>query len=116
MRHSLLLSFVCSVLMAGTAIAQTFDPRQHRTPLAGAPTSVMVLGVPHLSGLPETFDPANLSILLDRLQGWRPDRIVIEGLSGQQCDLLQRYKAQLPEVAATYCMDTSAAAAATGLD
>ncbi len=116
MRQFPLLFLVCSVLMAGAAFARTFDPRQHRAPLAGAPTSVMVLGVPHLSGLPETFDPANLALLLDRLQGWRPDRILIEGLSGQQCDMLQRHKAQLPDVATTYCMDTGPAAAASGLD
>jgi hypothetical protein len=116
MRHGLLLSFLCGAWLSGTANAQSFDPRQHRAPLAGAPTIVMVLGVPHISGLPAAFDPANLSLLLERLQGWHPDRILIEGLSGQQCDMLRRYKAQLPEVAETYCMDTSAAAAASGLD
>jgi hypothetical protein len=116
MRHGLLLSIVCAVLMTGAAFAQTFDPSQHRTPLAGEPTRIMVLGAPHLSELPPTFDPATLSLLLERLQGWHPDRIMIEGLSGQQCDMLRRYKAQLPDVAATYCMDTSPAAAAAGLD
>jgi hypothetical protein len=116
MRHSLLLSIVCTVLMTGAAFAQTFDPRQHRTPLAGDPTRVMVLGAPHLSELPPTFDPATLSLLLERLQGWHPDRIMIEGLSGQQCDMLRRHKAQLPDVAETYCMDTAPAAAAAGLD
>lgn len=116
MRHILLVSIVCTALMTGTASAQTFDPRRHRTPLAGEPTPIMVLGAPHLSELPPSFDPATLSLLLERLQGWHPDRILIEGLSGQQCDMLGRYKAQLPDVAETYCMDTSAAAAATGLD
>jgi Family of unknown function (DUF5694) len=116
MRHSLLLSLVCSALVAGAASAQAFDPRQHRAPIAGAPTTVMVLGSPHLSGLPESFDPATLSLLLDRLATWKPDRIVVEGISGQGCDMLRRYKAQIPEVAESYCMDPAAAQAAAGLD
>jgi hypothetical protein len=105
------------VCFATFAAAQpAFDPRDHRAPLAGLPTRVMVLGTPHLSGLPESFDPAHLSLLLDRLAGWKPNRIVVEGLSGQACDLLRRYKAQIPDAADTYCMDPAAAQAAAGLD
>lgn len=107
------LTLACA---AAAVAAPSFDPRQHRTPLAGAPTAVMVLGSPHLSGLPDSFDPRTLSLLLDRLAGWKPDRIIVEGISGQGCDMLRRYKAQNPDAAETYCMDPTAAQAAAGLD
>lgn len=103
-------------LAISAASAASFDPRQHRTPLAGQASEIMVLGSPHLSGLPKSFDPATLSLLIDRLASWKPDRIIVEGLSGQQCDMLRRYKAQIPNAAETYCMDPTAAAHASGLD
>lgn len=109
-------ALIAMLLLFGlSASANAFDPRQHRGPLAGPPTYVMVLGTPHLSGLPETFQPATLGLLLDRLAGWKPDRILIEGLSGQQCDMLRRYAAMNPDAADGYCTDPSAAAA-SGLD
>lgn len=117
MHHALFAALLCGIAAtASAATTPSFDPREHRAPLAGRPTEVMVLGSPHLSGLPKTFDPETLSLLIDRLASWKPDRIAIEGLSGQQCDLLRRYKAQIPDTAETYCMDPSAAAAASGLD
>lgn len=113
MTHALLAALlVCG--LAGPAAA--FDPRQHREPLAGQPTQVMVLGSPHLMSLPDSFDPATLSTLLDRLAAWKPDRIVVEGLSGQQCDMLRRYRVMPPEDIDSYCTDVSAAATASGLD
>lgn len=114
MRLALLAAAVAALVVP--AKAAQFDPRQLRTPLAGPPTPVMVLGSPHLSGLPPSFDPATLSLLLDRLATWKPDRIIVEGLSGQSCDMLRRYTAQIPDAAETYCMDPVAAQAATGLD
>lgn len=114
MRLALLAAVLCGLSFPAPAVA--FDPREHRTPLAGPPTPVMVLGSPHLSGLPKSFDPATLSLLLDRLAAWKPDRIIVEGISGQGCDMLRRYKAQIPDAAETYCMDPAAAQAAAGLD
>lgn len=117
MHHALLAALLCGLSVSATAATiPSFDPREHRAPVAGKPTEVMVLGSPHISGLPKSFDSANLSLLVDRLAGWKPDRVLVEGLSGQQCDMLRRYKAQIPDAAETYCMDPSAAAAASGLD
>ncbi len=107
---------VALLLFGLSTAASAFDPRQHRSPLAGPPTAVMVLGTPHLSGLPESFDPATLGLLLDRLAIWKPDRILVEGLSGQQCDMLRRYAELIPDATDGYCMDPTAAAAASGLD
>ena len=116
MHYALCAALLCGIAASATATSPGFDPRQHRAPLSGQPTAVMVLGSPHISGLPQSFDPANLSLLIDRLAAWKPTRIAVEGLSGQQCDLLRRYKAQIPAAAETYCMDPSAAGVATGLD
>lgn len=84
-------------------------------PIAGEPTRIMVLGTPHLSGLPKSVDLAWLAPLLDRLAATKPDFIAIEGLSGDQCDYLQRYESRYPGVAKDYCVDVTAAAKATGL-
>jgi hypothetical protein len=117
MRHARLAAVtIVFALLLGTAPAAAFDPRARRAPLAGTPTEVMVLGSPHLSGMPKSFEPVTLSLLLDRIASWKPDRIVVEGLSGQSCDLLRRYKARIPQAAETYCLDPGPAAAATGLD
>ncbi len=44
-------------------------PDQLKGPPAGRP-NVLVLGSPHLSSLPETFTPAMLEPLLQRLEAW----------------------------------------------
>lgn len=85
-------------------------------PLAGAPTKVLVLGTPHLSAWPEGFDRALLEPLLDRLALWQPEAIAVEGLSGPQCEMLERYSARYGTTADDYCPDRKDAFAATGLD
>ncbi|TPE61181.1 hypothetical protein FJQ54_09830 [Sandaracinobacter neustonicus] len=97
------------------AHAAGFDPREHRAPLAGESTQVMVLGTPHLSGLPKDFQPQTLSLLLDRLAGWKPDAIAIEGVSGLQCEQYRQNPAIWPGVADAYCVDLAAAAKASGM-
>lgn len=101
--------------LTGAAAARPFDPRDHRV-FAGPASEVLVLGTPHLSGLPKTFDPAVLSPLLDRLAAWKPDVIAIEALSGPQCDYLRRYADLHAGAARDYCWDPTPAAKATGLD
>jgi len=112
-----LLIASCAV---GAAAAQTyhptFDPRQLKGPRVGVPNAVMILGSPHLSALPASFEPANLRALLDRLEGWQPQAIAIEALSGPQCDLMRRYPARYRETVEGYCWDPAPAQAATGLD
>ncbi|HEU0154375.1 MAG TPA: DUF5694 domain-containing protein [Arenimonas sp.] len=79
--------------------AQAFDPRTYQDKVAGPLTQVLVLGVPHLSGTPEDFDPAVLEPLLDRLQAFAPDLIAIENLSGESLFTLQAYAPVYPDVA-----------------
>ncbi len=77
---------------------------------------VWVLGTPHLSELPASFDPKSLHLLIDRLATWQPQIITVEALSGMQCDTLRRYSARYAESVKYYCWDTAPARAATGLD
>lgn len=94
---------------------QAFDPRALKQTVAGPPTSVMVLGSVHLKNL-DTFEPAWLVPLVDRLVAYKPEVVTIEALSGQQCDILRRYPAVYSGVAASYCPSIELAAKATGMD
>jgi hypothetical protein len=100
---------------AQPAYVPQFDPRTLKDNVAGTPGEVLVLGTPHLSGLPDSFKPESLEPLLDRLARWKPAIITIEGVSGTDCELLIRYKPLYPG-AADYCWDPSAAQKIVGLD
>ncbi|MFC0253419.1 DUF5694 domain-containing protein [Massilia consociata] len=121
MRHVYaFLAFLAAAVVSGAAAAQAyrpdFDPSKLKGPAAGPANEVLVLGTSHLSQLPESFDPANLRPLVDRLAGWRPDGIAIEELSGTQCDFMRRYPGRYKDSIPIYCPDTAPAQAATGLD
>ena len=79
MKH-LLLALALSACSATLAHAQAFDPREYQNQVVGERTRVLVLGSPHLSGAPDTFDPAVLEPLLQRLEAFDPDVIAIEAL------------------------------------
>lgn len=83
------------------------------------PTTVLVLGTPHLSGI-QKLQPQWLEPLLGRLAAWKPQLITIEGLSGPECFLLRRYERSWPETADDYCSRVESLAAlaskTTGLD
>ena len=66
---SLLLLGLCSggAMAADAGYRPSFQPDQLKGPPAGRPNEVLVLGSPHLSSLPETFEPAMLEPLLQRL-------------------------------------------------
>lgn len=100
---------------AFAAATPAFDPRAHKDELAGEPAQVLVLGSPHLSQLPEKIDPKLLDPLLDRLAAFRPDVIAIEGLSGEQCEMLKQFKWQHTDAWDSYCWDTVDVEKATGL-
>ncbi|MQA37216.1 DUF5694 domain-containing protein [Rugamonas aquatica] len=82
----------------------------------GPANELLVLGTAHLSQLPKTFDPANLSLLMDRLASWQPKAIAIEALSGPQCAFLRGYRERYADTVKSYCWDPAPAAIATGLD
>jgi hypothetical protein len=93
-----------------------FDPRLHKKEIAGEPAQVLVLGTTHLSQLPKQIDPKLLQPLLDRLARFNPQIITVEGLSGEECDTLQRFKAEHgADTWETYCFDTADIEKVTGL-
>ena len=108
------------ILVASAAPAQDYRPHFHpetlKGPPVGAPNEVLVLGTPHLSGLPESFSADMLEPLLDRLAVWKPTAIATEDMSGLQCDALRRYPSRYAETTESYCFDPVLASAATGLD
>jgi hypothetical protein len=113
--HFLLFSLAFSAVAAARGHLPDFDPSTLKGPASGTPNEVLVLGSPHLSQLPPSFDGANLAQLNDRLAGWRPQAIAIEALSGMQCDFLRRYPYRYQDTIASYCWDPAPAQAATGL-
>lgn len=113
-------AFLLAVVVSGAAAAQAyrpdFDPGKLKGPASGPANEVLVLGTPHLSGLPKRFDPAHLGLLQERLAAWRPDGIAIEALSGMQCEQMRRYPGRYKDAVASFCWDPAPAQAATGLD
>ena len=109
----LLLSFFAAPALASAAPA--LDPRSLKSRIAGQPAQILVLGSPHLSQLPEKLDPALLGPLLDRLAAFKPQVITIEALSGEECDVLMRFKAAHGTAWDDYCWPTDAIEKTTGL-
>ncbi|MGZ5202038.1 MAG: DUF5694 domain-containing protein [Telluria sp.] len=109
-----------SMILCGPAAAQSyrpdFDPSAFKGAASGPPNEVLVLGTAHLSGMPKSFDPANLGALNDRLAAWHPAAIAIEAVSGPQCDFMRRYPNRYKDSIPHWCQDLAPAQAATGLD
>lgn len=114
--YAFLLAAVVSGAVAAQAYQPNFEPAKLKGPAKGPANEVMVLGSPHLSYFPKTFDPAMLRGLEDRLAGWKPDAISIEALSGAQCDHVRRYPGRYKDTIESYCWDPAPARLATGLD
>lgn len=93
-----------------------FKPDRLEDRPAGEPNQVLVLGSPHLSGLPEGFRPDQVAPLVARLVDWEPTAVATEDSSGLLCDAMRRQPARYAETVADYCFDPSDAAKATGLD
>ncbi len=110
---------VAAVAGASTATAQAyrpFDPSRLKGPHVGSQNQLLVLGSPHLSGMPAAFRPEQLEPILEKLAAWHPQAIAIEALSGAQCDFMRRYPDRYKESVESYCWDPAPAAKATGLD
>jgi hypothetical protein len=114
------LAIVVATAVGAGALAQGFEPTFRPDRLKGSaerkPNEVLVLGTTHLSSLPDTFRPAGLTPLLDRLAAWRPAAIATEDLSGLECDMLRRHPYRYTASTLDYCPDPSAAGHALGLD
>lgn len=101
---------LCAVAPA-TAQERPFDPRDYQHRHVGQPTQILVIGSPHLSGAPGSFDPAVLEPLLQRLAAFHPDAICIEALPGRQISQMWDYHESYPDVARTYGARASVMAA-----
>lgn len=94
-----------------------FDPRQHKNEIAGRPAEILVLGTMHLSQLPHLVEPKLFDLLLDRLARFNPQIITVEGLSGEECDTLLRFKPQHgSDTWDTYCWPTDEIEKTTSLN
>ncbi len=113
----LLIGIGLSLLMTGIVHAQTpaFDPRSWKGEHVGVPTQVLTIGSTHLGQMAKPVTPDMLAPLLDKLASFKPDIITHEGRSGEQCDVLKRYRARYPGMFDTYCFDTAEAEKSTGL-
>jgi len=113
-------ALLLSMTLCGSAAAQAwqpdFDASAFKGPASGPANEVLVLGSPHLSQLPKTFQAASLTLLNERLAVWKPQAIAIEAVSGPQCDFMRRYPARYKDSIGAYCRDTAPARLATGLD
>ena len=108
-------TFALSSLSSAQAY-HPFVPGTLKGPRAGPPNELLVIGTPHLSGMPAAFRPEQLQPVLDKLAAWRPQAIAIEALSGAQCDFMRRYPDRYKDSVETYCWDPAVAAKATGLN
>lgn len=84
--------------------------------MPGPRTQVLVLGTVHLSqGGPETFDPAALEPVLQRLAAYKPEVVTIEGLSGETCEIM-RHRVAYKDAVENYCPDVAPVQAALDID
>jgi len=111
-----LVALISSSAIAAADYRPEFNPSLHKGPESGTPNEVLVLGTHHFAALPANFSEKSLGPLFDRLQAWKPQVIMIETLSGPQCDFMRRYTARYEDEVKTYCWNTEAANKASGLD
>jgi hypothetical protein len=111
------MSAFTALVFALPAIAGTpaFDPRSWKGAHIGPPTQVLTIGSTHLGQIKVAVTPEMLTPLLNKLAAFKPDIITHEGISGEQCDVLERYAARYPDMFKTYCFGAAEAEKATGL-
>ncbi|MEZ5959599.1 MAG: DUF5694 domain-containing protein [Hyphomonadaceae bacterium] len=103
MKHLILAAAVTLAAIAPAAAQnRPFDPREYQSRHIGEPTQILVIGTMHLSGTPDTFDPAVLEPLLERLEAFRPDAIAIEALPGRSIDQMWEWRESYPGAAQSY--------------
>ena len=116
MRKALLAVLGLAACALIPARAQTVDLSILDEAMPGPRTQVLVLGSVHLSqGGPETFDPAALEPVLQRLAAYKPEVITIEGLSGETCEVM-RHRIAYKQMIEDYCPDVAPAQVALGID
>lgn len=117
-RTALLIVIASLPALANAQIAAgtpAFDPKSLRGTQEGPITQVLTIGSAHLSQLEKKPTRAELDSLLDKLEAFRPAIITHEGLSGEQCDQVERYKARYAGIFDDYCWGTAEVEKSTGL-
>jgi Family of unknown function (DUF5694) len=117
-RAAIALSLALTPALAAAEAAPgkpAFDPKSLRGTQEGPITEVLTLGSAHLSELDKKPSAAEFDALLDKLEVFRPTIITHEGLSGEQCDQVERYKARYAGIFDDYCWGTAEAEKSTGL-
>jgi Family of unknown function (DUF5694) len=94
----------------------SFRPSEMRDRSAARPNELLVLGTPHLSGLPQSFRPEMVEPLLMRLVAWRPTAIATESSSGFLCDAMRRQRERQASSVESYCYDPTLAGIAAAMD
>ena len=111
---------IAALVLSSTSMATdyipAFDPSHFKGPVNGTPNQVLVLGTAHLRGMPASFDPKFLDLLLARLQTWQPQIITVEDRSGVQCDFMRHDMARYADSVKSWCWDPTPAGKETGLD
>lgn len=112
-----LLAAACLCTAQAQESTRPFDPSVLKGPAKGQPNEVMVLGTAHLRYLPDSFQPAGLKLLSERLLAWGPHMIAVEERSGPQCAYMRQYPHRYKDSVQSFCAwDPAPARAATGLD
>ena len=94
-----------------------FQPDEMEDRPGGPPNEVLVLGTPHLRGLPDSFQPNMVRPIVENLANWSPDFIAIENTSGLRCAAMKQMPSRFDQsTVSRWCYDTSAAEAAAGLN
>lgn len=94
----------------------SFRPDALKDRPVGPANEVLILGTPHLSGLPASFKPEMIEPLLQRLVAWHPTAVASEDISGLECDAMRRQRDRQAEAVQTYCFDPIDAGRTAGLD
>ncbi|MEO0870441.1 MAG: DUF5694 domain-containing protein [Pseudomonadota bacterium] len=115
----IIVSFLAVWLQMTSLNAQSYEPSFRPDELqdqpAGPQNQVVVLGTPHLSGLPENFKPEMVNPVVDRFSDWKPEFIAVEDMSGLRCAAMKQMPTRFASQISRYCYDTTAAEAASGL-
>jgi hypothetical protein len=115
-------TFIASVMLSAVpAAAQVasapaaIDPPSWRAEIAGEPSQILTIGSAHLRQLDPLPPRAALEPVIDRLVAFAPDIVTQEGVSGEQCEMMQRTPAVYGG-GLDYCWDAAEIAAVIGID
>lgn len=98
-----------------TQYRPALDPGSWASVVAGPKTQVATLGSIHIGELGSAYEATSIAPLLAKLAAFNPTIITHEGLSGEQCELVQRHESIYPTIFKDYCFGVEEGAKATGL-